>query len=470
MHTPTVGRGCTRSGDRVDARRDTVRTILAPHTLTSGSLPEDFPPIEVVTAPDSPSADDVTLFPVFRWIPDVGRDAEWGYLIAVDGAGVPVWYHRTNEPPEDVRFLADGTVRFTHSNTTIEIVDAMNQLVQRWVATAFTGADDVPAGAITIDIDTVHHEVVDGPDDTWLILSSEQRTVTQAECPDTYDQDYEVIGDVIAQVDPASGEVLRTVSMFDVLDPCRRIDRGFETGFWETFYGPADPTTRDWTHGNAVIWDAANELVISSLRHSDYVVALTWPADGASEIAWILGEDAESNGLQLAGEGAQWQYHQHAPMITSTGSLLLFDNGNLRPGTDFDADDAEGTADLPYSRAVEFVIDTSDADPGAWTATQVWESREVWFNDGTNDVSFYAPFVGDADQVGDHVLVTYGGLADPVSDAIGAPDVLKWARIAEVTHDASGDVVWEIRLRDDAETSAIGYTVYRADRSDVLFP
>lgn len=440
-----------------NAASDTAR-------IDTSALPDGFPPIHVRTADAASMAPGYTLFNVFRWGAGENRpDSERSWLVALDASGSVVWYHEHAGRAQDVRMLEDGHLLFNYGDVGMIELDREGAVRRHFVATG-TG-EEVPEGATGVALDSIHHESALLPNGNYLVLSTERRTVTAAQCP-SYGEDLEVVGDVIAEVDRDSGEVVASVSTFDDLDPCRRLDRGFQSGFWNAHYGGV--TTQDWTHGNAAHYDAEAGLVYVSLRHSDWIVAYRWEPGGGGatgEVAWVLGDEGAPgdygalNAPAPTGTPFEWFYHQHAPHRTAAGTLLVFDNGNLRPGTNFDPDDALGDADLPYSRAVEYAVDTSAADPAEWTVEQVWE----WIP--TDPATRYAPFLGDADELSNgNVLMTFGGILDPASDAIRNPAHKKRARLIEVTRDASEAVVFDVEVLDEADADFEGYSVYRAER------
>ena len=131
-----------------------------------------------------------------------------------------------------------------------------------------------------------------------------------------------------------------------------------------SWFYPDAAGVRDWTHGNAVVVDEEANWMLVSLRHLDAIVALRYHDDTegpAGELLWELGPQGT---LELAGEG-DWPYHPHAPELQDDGTLLVYDNGNGRPGT------GEG-ADPAYTRVVLY-----DIDEDAGTVTQVWEHRDT---------------------------------------------------------------------------------------------
>jgi hypothetical protein len=78
-------------------------------------------------------------------------------------------------------------------------------------------------------------------------------------------------------------------------------------------------------------------------------------------------------------------------MVDTDGSIVLYDNGNFRPGTVL----ADGDA-APYSRAVRIEVDDESDDPAEWSARQVWDHV---LEDPKTGTPAFAPFVSDADAL-----------------------------------------------------------------------
>lgn len=111
--------------------------------------------------------------------------------------------------------------------------------------------------------------------------------------------------------------------------------------------------TIDYVHANSIERDSDGNLIVSC-RHLDEVIKVR-RSDGS--IAWRLG-GVESKNKQFTfidddHDGVQGFSHQHTARLTKTGTLLLFDNGNLKP--------------IQRSRVVEYRLDTV-----AMTATRIW--------------------------------------------------------------------------------------------------
>ena len=75
-----------------------------------------------------------------------------------------------------------------------------------------------------------------------------------------------VVGGVVVEFTP-TGQVIREVKLFDILDPYRIGYDSLGTTFWRETYGEVvEGDTRDWLHDNAVIYDARDDSAIVSLR------------------------------------------------------------------------------------------------------------------------------------------------------------------------------------------------------------
>ncbi len=196
-----------------------------------------------------------------------------------------------------------------------------------------------------------------------------------------------------------------------------------------------------------MVYDPDRDAILISSRHTDQVIALdhldeTGPQ---SSVRWILGHNPT---IPLDGEAP---YHPHAVELQADGSILLYDNGNMRPGTE-----PGDPVNPPYSRAVHYAIDDTAADPSEWTATQLWEHRVDDF-DGR---PLFAFFLGDADRMDNgNVLVDHGGIAPR--------DGFHHARLIEVVPEGAtdGDIVWDLALGTEERP----VTVYRAERVPSLY-
>jgi len=197
----------------------------------------------------------------------------------------------------------------------------------------------------------------------------------------------------------AEGEVVSTWSTFDHIDNAR-----FPGDLSRMVLQESGGL--DWTHANAVVYLEAEDAFLVSLRHQNWVVMVDRLT---GEVIWRLGEGGD---FTLSSGG--WFYSQHAPEMHADGTILIYDNGNERPG------EAPG-----FSRAVRYQL-----DPGALLAAEVWSFR----------APFYTTTMGDADATPEgEVLIDAGGShEDPSEPAV----------ILSVTGGADPRVLWELRMSD----------------------
>jgi arylsulfate sulfotransferase len=380
------------------------------------------------------------------------EDASGTFLVIVDGDGDIVWYYDDDIGISDSRRLRNGNLLFLHSgNRGAREIDMLGNVVGEWTATGWDR--ELPEGSVGVATDSFHHEIVELPDDDiadFLVLSTELRPFSDypldvADPSQTEDGDVGVLGDTIVTFD-RDGTIVEEWSLLDVLDPYRVSYDSLGTD-WKVVYGDED--TRDWSHANAVVLDPEDGNLIVSLRNQDALIKVDRES---GELMWILGdpdrweEPWSSTLLEPTGASGdfEWSYHQHAPMFTPDGTIVLYDNGNGRaipPEPELDPDDR-------YSRAVEYRIDDD-----AGTVAQVWAF-------GGPDDPWYSGALGDADHLAEtgNLLVTDGFRT--------ADDGGRWARAFEVTRTDPGEVVWEIAARGDE----VGWTIYRAERLQSIYP
>ncbi|MCA9562442.1 MAG: aryl-sulfate sulfotransferase [Myxococcales bacterium] len=482
------------AADNEASATDTLDTDELPEacTLNANATP-CMPPITLQVHDADKVAPGFTLFNASS------RNLEnaFSMLFVIDNSGEIIWYYyeETELGISDARITHDGYLLFARDDEAIRMMDWMGEIVGDYYATAWTEDDWSDAtDPILVDADTFHHEAFEMPNGNILALSTEIQFINNAvpegggwNCPgeDWVDGRW-VVGDVAVEF-TRTGSVERRWSTFDFWDPCRRVTHDFAGNFWNNFYGTEEITdTDDWTHGNAVIYDEDRDVIIFSFRHSDAVVAVDYDYGEeltAEDVAWVLGENTNGdfddyNHLDAVGE-TRYQYHQHAPMVMESGNVILFDNGNERPGTDVNSEDP---ADWPFSRAVEFEIDTTDESSDNWTAEEVFSYSAEWYEfAATGSVEAfttleYAPFVGDADELSNgNILIGNQGLAqilDPEEDPLPGPTPGSGrisAHALEVTHTATPEVVWELYIQDMVDTDYRSFNGYRLERIEGFY-
>jgi hypothetical protein len=416
----------------------TVEVILNPGgsagTLLAviDSLPEHFPAVTTLVSDPQKMEPGYTLLDCVRH----GRgDPRPTYSIIVDDRGDVVWYSTR---------CASSYVRLPTGN-----------LLFRCGGTAVCESDLLGNEIVLTDLadpgDGLHHDLVPTALGTYLSLSRKTIEIpdypSSETDPNAPTQTAEVRDEPIVEF-MSDGTLLNEWSLTDIIDPTR------------IGYDSLNLTSvgLDWVHNNAVILDPSDDSVIVSVRHQDAVVKFS---RATGELLWILGPHANWTTefqpflLQPVGLPFEWQYHPHAPEITSDGTLLLFDNGNHR------ASPFDGTIPLEntenYSRAVEYLIDEENME-----VRQVWE----WGSNATEPL--YAGFVGDADRLETtgNVLMTFGGTTvvnGETTEDLGLGSAI--ARIVEVEHVEQAEPVFDLQIHDPGLVQG---TVYRSDRIPAL--
>ena len=289
--------------------------------VTTDPLPEDFPEFNVTSTPELMEPG-VTLF-----------EAE-DYLVAVNETGEVVWYHQIQfrgRISNDVRRMMNGNLLLLLPRSRIVELDMLGNYVNVWHAAGSFEGDE---GSIPVNALIFHHEVFEMQSGNFLVLSVEFRNFnnypTSVSNPLAPLEFAIVVGDVVVEF-ARDGTIVNEWSMLDLLDPFRLSYSSFGgvyNGLFENVFGES-VETKDWSHGNAVIHDPADDSIIVSLRHQDAVVKFSRQT---GELKWILGPhenwDQEQFGefllTPLSDEEFFFPYHQHSPKITDEGTILIY--------------------------------------------------------------------------------------------------------------------------------------------------
>ena len=429
---------------------------------TTPSLPEDFPPISVRVSQTDRMEPGVTLFEVRR----MGKPELYLFL-AVNSLGEVVWYYRPDDAIRYLHILPNGNLLFLSNYHRATEVRLTGEIVRQWHAAGYPNNGnplDVPGESIPVNTETFHHEIFPMPSGNYLVLSTELRTVDDfprdPEKPEAGKEKANIIGDVVVEFQP-DGAVVNQWSLLDLMDPDRY---GYSSAgaYWrDRGYGHIQGGTKDWGHANSLFYDPSDNSVIVSVRHQDAVVKFSRKT---GDLIWILGTQAgwaepwRPFLLRSVGE-LEWPFHQHAARITGDGVLLLFDNGNYRSWPP----EAKIPTREAYSRAVEFKIDERER-----TVEQVW----VYGGPGAD--AFFSSLVSEADllPLTGNILVTDGGRTRNEKGEFAADSEATRcsARILEVTHSASPEIVFELLIADLSTEDPLRWSVYRSQRLPDLFP
>ncbi|OUS26169.1 hypothetical protein A9Q99_19525 [Gammaproteobacteria bacterium 45_16_T64] len=358
-----------------DENNDTIES--EPQILTTGSLPADTPTIELLTKTDN-SMGGITFF---------AEAASTGRFYGVDEDGIPVWYLHGDDISMSaspvIRAMEDGRLMLL-LNREVRIINILGETLSSYTLPAY------------------HHDAILLDSGNILALTYETGTF----------DNQTLTGDRIVELDP-EGNTVWEWSSFEHLDTGR---------FPGTLASRENNGALDWTHSNALHHLSHDDTILLSSRSQSWVVNID---HGTGDIVWIMGNsEGAADNLQdkfFTLTNGSWMASQHAPMQTSLGDILIYDNRN----------EAELAGSRNNSRGVRFSLDTNNM-----TAEQNWEYVSPK----------YTQSLGDIDELENgNILLNSGG-----------PGSSNDAHIIEVTADAIPEVTWELRVSD--------ISVYRAER------
>ena len=186
-----------------------------------------------------------------------------------------------------------------------------------------------------------HHDTFEMPDGNLLVLTEDLRSAT--------------VEDMCVLVDRNTGDILKTWDFKDFLDPAKVAPSGSHD-------------EHDWFHNNAVWYDEKTNSLTLSGRHIDAMCNIDFET---GKLNWIIGdpecwhEDYKKYFFTPVGDGEfDWQYEQHANVITPNGDVMCFDNGHYR----HKVPEKRILNKDNFSRGVRYKINTEDM-----TIKQVWQ-------------------------------------------------------------------------------------------------
>lgn len=407
LHTWHPGQTHTVAVTATDAAGNASLVELA---VTAPALPDDFPDIRLASADPARMEPGVTVV-----APTKSAEGGATYIVALDAAGQVVWWFAGGGFIHGVDQLADGHLRYMRNKDHVGVIDLRGGVHAEY------GLLKNANKSILVDALALHHDMITLPDGHLLTLGIEARELDyplSEEKPAQMGPSL-VAGDVILEIDALTGEIYQSWPLLDLLDPDRIGWDAVVGDYWE---GVFEEDVRDWSHGNALQYDAAADRIWVSLRHQDAIVGIG-RASGAVDA--ILGNhdswDPAFADLLLDPVGdTKWAYHQHGHVIGANGNIYVFDNGNNRTMP------PQPPLPVNESRAVEFAIDVE-----AGTAEAVWQWGDGGFSASLGNVQ-PLPETGN-------VLVVYG---DVSGEGLDVPGV----RIYEVTHTDPAEIVSELHI------------------------
>lgn len=328
---------------------DVSKTI----TIKTEALPDDFVLPTSVTADKDELSNDLYFF----------TPSSSGYTCAYDVNGDVRWY-LTNYALWEINRLDNGhlmvsTERLINSPYYMSGLYEMDLLGKIYKEISLEGG--------------YHHDYFEMPNGNLLVASDE------------FYNDSGTVEDVVVEVDINTGDIVKTFDLKDILN--------MEDGKSENW------TSYDWFHNNSVWYDEATNSITLSGRHQDAVINIDYET---GELNWIIGdptnwsEEYQKYFFTPVGDDFEWQWSQHAAMITPEGYVFILDNGNNKSKIK----EEYVPASESYTRGVMYKIDTDHM-----TIEQIWEYGKE------RGSEFYSPYISDVDYLGrDHYIVHSGGI------------------------------------------------------------
>ena len=193
------------------------------------------------------------------------------------------------------------------------------------------------------------------------------------------------VEDYIVELDRNTGKIVKEYHLNKILN--------MEDGKSENWI------SYDWFHNNSVWYDKKTNSITLSGRHQDAVINIDYDN---GKLNWIIGdptnwsEEYQKYFFTPVGDDFEWQWSQHAAMITPEGYVFILDNGNNKSKNKDEYVDASDS----YTRGVMYEINTKDM-----TIEQVWEYGKERGSD------FYSPYISDVDYIEEnHYIVHSGGI------------------------------------------------------------
>ncbi len=343
----------------------------------------------------------------------------WGMILALDKAGDPIWFYRSDQRVAGVQAMADGNLLMTLQDQRTRIIDMLGNTLTEYVAELRPDRDPI-AGAVTIKgVQTVHHEPYMTSKGTLISMSANARKIddyyTSVTDPAAPRKAQMVMGDSLIEYD-RTGKILWRWDSFDHLDH-KRVHYHLLQPYWAV---RGFPDHLDWTHGNGLTVDEKRDTVIMSLKHMDALVGISRKT---GKVKWIYGDpegwtgELASKVLKPKGSFVRYPFSPHHPHVNPDGTIVYYDNGM------FQTRPFDGRKPVPqhlnFSRGVEIRVDEK-----AMTFEELWTSETTRTVD-----SCYHWAMGEAERLpdtGNYMLArAFCPPADPSLDEFDEYDLSK---------------------------------------------
>ena len=286
-----------------------------------------------------------------------------GYTCAYDMNGDVRWYLTENmiwniEPLKNGHLLlsTERLVNAPHYNTGLYEIDLLGKIYMEY---------SLEGG--------YHHDYEELPNGNLLVASNQ------------FHNEKGTVEDVIVEIDRKTGKILKQIDLKDIL----KMEDG-KSENWSEY---------DWFHNNSVWYDEKTNSITLSGRHQDAVINIDYDT---LKLNWIIGDptnwskEYQKYFFKPLGDDFEWQWSQHAAMITPEGYVFILDNGNNKSKMKEEYVEASNS----YTRGVMYQIETENM-----TIKQVWQYEKE------RESEFYSPYISDVDYLNqNHYIVHSGGI------------------------------------------------------------
>lgn len=217
-----------------------------------------------------------------------------------------------------------------------------------------------------------HHDHFEMEDGNILVLSDDLRSDT--------------VEDICHLVDRTTGKVLKTWDYKTQIKP-------------EEAPPSINYSLHDWFHANAIAYDKNTHSLTISGRHSDAIINIDFET---GKLNWIIGDpenwpkEKQKYFFKPISKEFDWQYEQHAVVITPNGDIMCFDNGHGRSKVK----EKRVMNKDNFSRGVRYAINTDDM-----TISQVWQYGKE------RGSEFFSQYICNVEYYNEgHYLIHSGGV------------------------------------------------------------
>lgn len=258
-----------------------------------------------------------------------------------------------------------------------------------------------------------HHDYFELPNGNLLVASND------------FYNDCGTVEDYIVEIDRKTGKIIKSYDLKDILD----MDDG-KSADWSVY---------DWFHNNSIWYDEKTDSITLSGRHKDAIINISHKT---GKLNWIIGDKTNWNKEYhkyffepIKDTKFEWQWSQHAAMITPEGYVFVLDNGNNKSKIK----EEYVSANNSYTRGVMYKIDTNKM-----TIEQIWQYGKE------RGSEFYSPYISDVDYLAkDHYIIHSGGIVYDKNGQISnqpAGFVENPTLVSDTVEILNDEVIFEIKL------------------------